>query len=177
MQTLSLIESLKPKFIESIGDVQLEYYSLQIGQGTVHSFFVSLVNSTELETKWRVISNFLALNFQNKLESDFEIWNMYLFYKLSEKIENDLKYQIENDIFSCRKIIVEGQFLNQEIINEHIFNSDLSIEMNAKIQPAFQSNEIIWKALENKIPNKKISYPDEAAFQQIYNTLKKLDEN
>lgn len=172
MELLSQIEDLKSRFDEVFNPISLEYKLTQISEGKIHSFFISAASSYDLGKEWRKISNFIAVNFQNQLENDFEIWNIYIFYKINFFIENSLKYQIENDIFSSRKIIIEDQISNEEIICEHIINSDLTIEIN-KLKEEFRYNPTIWNILKDKVPKKKITEEDKKAFKEIVEYIKK----
>jgi hypothetical protein len=167
-----LIEHLKNKFVVQFEKYELEYLPENIVQGKIHSFFVQFTSANELEKRWREMSNFIALHFQSVLENKFEIWNIYLFFKMPVRIENALKYMIENDTFSSRKILIECNFANQEIINEHILNTDLSLGEKHRSDNNFEKNSTIWEALKDKPIKKIISAADETAFENIFNAVK-----
>ena len=61
-----------------------------------------------LRTQWRPLRNKLAEERQMEPMDDFERWNFYLFYVVEDKseINRSLKYEIEHDTVSSRKIIV-----------------------------------------------------------------------
>jgi hypothetical protein len=166
------IKDLKSKFSEYFRNYELEYEPVNFELGNIHSFFILFSATNELENNWREISNFIALHFQSKLENKFEIWNIYLFFKMPAKVESPLKYLIENDTFSSRKIIIEAEASNEAIINEHIMNTDLLFGERNTDENIFQKNTTIWEALKDKPNTKKVSPSDMEAFENISNLIK-----
>lgn len=68
-----------------------------------------LMNVNELCAKWKDIRDELASKWQMGNLDDFERWNFYLFYVVENKskIDRTLKYEIEHDTVSSRKIIID----------------------------------------------------------------------
>ena len=66
------------------------------------------MSEEELRVKWRKIRNSIAEKYQLEDIDDFERWNFYLFYVVNDKrkLNRSLKYEIEHDTISSRKIIV-----------------------------------------------------------------------
>lgn len=66
------------------------------------------MNVDELCAKWKDIRDELASEWQMRNLDDFERWNFYLFYVVENKsnIDRSLKYKIEHDTVSSRKIII-----------------------------------------------------------------------
>lgn len=62
----------------------------------------------ELRETWRNYRNDFAVEFQTDDIDEFERWNFYLFYVVDNKnaIDRSLKYEIEHDTISSRKIVV-----------------------------------------------------------------------
>ncbi len=118
------------------------------------SVFIIKVNTseTEFENKWKSITKEIAFGYQTKIETEFLKWNMYIIFVCEENISKDLKYKIENNKFSCRKIL-EDNFsgnLNSEdvrkaLIEKHITNTDLILDSVRE-----------YKEAENYIPKTKI---------------------
>lgn len=91
----------------------------------------------------------------------------------NNSIDNDLKYQIENDTFSSRKIVIEGIFDLQKIIEKHILNSDINIESSPIIESDFASNPIIFSQLVDIEVKLKVTDPLKEAHSKIINAIKK----
>lgn len=61
-----------------------------------------------LRNRWIDIRDELASEWQMRNLDDFERWNFYLFYVVEDKskIDRSLKYKIEHDTVSSRKLII-----------------------------------------------------------------------
>lgn len=70
----------------------------------------------ELKETWRNYRNDFALEYQTDDIDEFERWNFYLFYVVDNKnaIDRNLKYEIEHDTISSRKIVVCKDELQDE---------------------------------------------------------------
>lgn len=84
----------------------------------VDVFITRPLNHNDLREKWKDIRNDIAEN-QRFIDDEFERWNHYLFYLAEEDAVNDipLKYQIEHDTISSRKIVI-----STKEYGEHDFN-------------------------------------------------------
>lgn len=122
---------------------------VNIGENKAYVFFVKITNSV-LSESWEEISDFIALYFQNDLTSEFERWNIYLFFLVPEEIDQDLKYKIENDTFSSRKILIEGRTDIDEIIDEYILAKSISLEFVEKTEKNFEPDPLIEVILKGK---------------------------
>jgi len=176
MSSLSDHEVLKSVLDNDFPTVEVNYLVKEFG-GNIHLFFLKFKNEQDLTAKWRKLSNAIAVYFQSKLPDEFGKWNTYLFYMLDRAVLPDLKYKIENDTFSSRKIVVETSLTEDAIITQHVTNSDLILKAKAdsNVAPAeFEKNEIIAAALDNKKISGKRSYTQDAkaALSLIEKTLK-----
>ena len=74
------------------------------------------LSEDELRETWRNYRNDFAVEFQTDDIDEFERWNFYLFYVVDDKnaIDRDLKYEIEHDTISSRKIVVSKDELEDE---------------------------------------------------------------
>ena len=150
----------------------MSYEPIPLGLGNAHAFFIKM-EDVLLNEVWKDMRNFIAIKFQNNLSVEFDRWNVYIFYIASTFIDNDLKYQIENDTFSSRKIVIEGVFDLQKIIEEHILNSDITIDSTPISESNFTPNPIIYNQLENLEVKSKVTDALKAAHLKIKNIIKK----
>jgi len=156
--------------------------AIQLGEGKVHAVFVEIDEELYLKDNWIAITNTIALHFQSKFKEDFERWNLYLFFLLpkSLKIKDELKYTIENDTFSSRKIIDVAEASIDMLIQKHIHNN-LTLVASDKFVKAterFEYNSIILSALKNKIIKRTNILPDEQmkTYDELFDKLNKEDE-
>jgi hypothetical protein len=81
---------------------------------------------------WRAIQNMVAVYHQHS--GDFDAWNMYLAFVSAENVPIWEKYEIENNKFSARKIVLDGlqeiPNIDQLIIEleKQLLGSDLTLE-------------------------------------------------
>lgn len=70
-------------------------------------FITHPLGHEQLMEEWEAIRNEVA-NCQSGVEDEFERWNHYLFYLVEDEVMRDtnLKYKIEHDTISSRKILV-----------------------------------------------------------------------
>ena len=81
----------------------------------VDVFFTRLLDEETLTSRWKEIRNCVALN-QLDLDDEFERWNFYLFYVVDNKaIDINLKYEIEHDTISSRKMVVNATTVDDEL--------------------------------------------------------------
>lgn len=177
MTASSQLETLNSRFTEIFPVTGMEYKLVTVGNGIVHAFFITVKDAEELTSVWRKASNFLALNFQSRLEDDFQVWNLYVFFRIGVPVDNDLKYQVENDTFSSRKIIVGLDQTNTEVVAEHILNSDLRITAQKTEGEIFEHDPILWQILKDKAPNKIVTEEHKKLFKRITDKIRPADEN
>jgi|TARA_R110002074_G_scaffold106578_1_gene230153 hypothetical protein len=175
MSNSSLSGKIKETFAEQFSEYSLIYEKVDLGNGKAHAFLVDLATEKELETIWQPIGNFIALHFQNKLEDQFERWNLYLFFKLSSPIQKSLKYKIENDTFSSRKIILEEKVDFHSAIDNHILNKLDNIGVKKLgIEKSLEHNPILLKELRGKTLRKIKTTPEAStSYNRIVEIIKK----
>lgn len=92
-------------------------------QGTFQLYIFSALFETAhaLETLWEALNDDIAVDFQSTLTVDVESWNIYIIYLVNAQVSKELKYKIEQDKFSCRKLVFDNfskekwkEFLNNE---------------------------------------------------------------
>jgi hypothetical protein len=115
---------------------QMQFMLLNAGNSEYISCFVCKVDKEDtLAQHWSHIASLIAANYQAQLDDELAIWNIYLVFVLAGQIDKPLKYQIENDKFSMRKIILDDYqwpFENEgkliELLNNEILGHDIEFE-------------------------------------------------
>lgn len=166
--TDDLQTALKNKF----SDILFEYREINFG-GTIPAFFINIKDEENLRAQWKAVTEFIAINFQSSLKNEFSVWNVYLFFVTPDVISDELKYAIENDTFSSRKIVITPELEIDAIIKEQILNTDLSITPTIVKQEAqFAPNSIVWEYLNQIPPKKKVTEEITAGLNLIIEKLK-----
>lgn len=172
MEEYSLNPSLQAILEADFSNIPVSYSIVPMGEGKAHAFFINYFDENLMQKTWRKISNAIAVYFQSTLEEDFGKWNTYIFYKINKEIGKELKYKIENDTFSSRKILVESEISPDNIIAEHILNSNLTIIKSPSVESEFKKNDIICEALDGRtVKNKR---RDTSIAEYV---LKKIEES
>ena len=154
----------------------IETSTVEMEKGRVHCIFIKIPEERFLIENWKSITNSIALNYQNYLETSFEKWNIYLFFLLQEKLADlNLKYTIENNTFSSCKIIEDAALSPEALIKKHI-NNELTFKEDKKrsIDSDFTYDPFIYSVLKDKkLKNKKIlTKPLEEAYDQLITKIK-----
>lgn len=174
MSNLSISESTQSEFSKIADGISLAYLPVHMGSAVAHAFFVTYKIANSVSNSWRKAANFIAINYQANIENAFGRWNCYLFFQVSESLTLELKYQIENDTFSTRKIVIVGDISCDEIINQHILNRDLQITITSgQEQQGFVNDELLWSLLDGRVLKvKKRTAAAEDTFDELYEALK-----
>lgn len=161
-EKLDFLDELYPTFNPLLSKIEF------IGTVSVFSFIFDSENM--LSQNWESITGTIASYYQSKIEDkgrDFECWNIYILFIVKEEVSTQLKYKIENDKFSSRKIVQDkmSNSINADLISqliwEHIVNSDLDISEPAEIiestsiDSTYSTSSKIYQLIENS--NLKIS--------------------
>lgn len=140
------------KLEKSFPDFKINTYKcLNKTKSVFNIFCLTTEKQNLLLAEWENIVSNVAGNFQIDFETEFEKWNLYIMFFVKEKCSKALKYKIENDKFSSRKIVIDN-FTGIEndyskIIKSRIFNLDLSISLDIKTK----KNTFIEKPLSKKL--------------------------
>lgn len=101
------------------------------GDDSISCFVHWVENSELLENYWSKIASLIAVEYQANLTSVFSSWNIYLVFICQTAVERSLRYRIENDRFSMRKIVIdERNYTESEVIdfmNNEVFCVDLDL--------------------------------------------------
>lgn len=96
----------------------------------IYCFSVEVENEKVLEEVWEEITNSIAIHFQTKLPKDIEVWNIYVAFMVSGIVSKELKYQVEQDKFSTRKLVFECITEKEKIpetIERKLFSIDTTV--------------------------------------------------
>lgn len=144
------------KFTENFPEISLDHHTANFKDKAANVFHIKIDTEDRLRNKWKQISNFIAMNFQRHLNDEFEQFNMYLFYNLASQVSKELKYSIENDLFSSRKIIITEEEDFNKVLADHVVNSLSSFDNTQKDLPMeYSQNKIIKETLVGKKLRKK----------------------
>ena len=91
---------------------------------TVDIFVTESMSVAELAVEWKMIRDDIALTYQRSLTDDFERWNFYLFYVIEdiESLPRNLKFKIEHNTLSSRKIIISVKEIEGKDIPEYLIH-------------------------------------------------------
>ncbi|EJL6845478.1 hypothetical protein NMS89_003592, partial [Vibrio cholerae] len=85
----------------------IDFYALSSNDRL--SFITCIVcvceNSQDVIENWRTIQNMVAVYYQHS--GVFDAWNMYLAFVCNEEVSILDKYEIENNKFSARKLVLD----------------------------------------------------------------------
>lgn len=167
-----LTDEMQVVIKNKLSDILFEYREINFG-GIIPVFFINIKDEKILENQWKTITEFIAVHFQSSLRNEFSVWNIYLFFILEKEVKDDLKYIIENDTFSSRKIIIFPQLDIVSIIQEHIKNDDTVVQSIDEFEEApFQPNSDVWEILNGISYKKKITDDLKVGLEQIINKIK-----
>lgn len=143
------------EFIEKVKDAfPVNYLSIgEIGWGgNILVAIVQFDSIDSLKSQWKQFNSFISAELLPLKRDEFSKWNFYVFY-ISKEADKELKYEIENNKFSSRKIVVkncsdeiDNEFI-ELIIKEHITN-EISVDItNERKVEKFERNATIDNAL------------------------------
>lgn len=98
----------------------------------INCFVCNVENENTLISSWKDITGLIAGFFQSALDDELSIWNIYLIFCANFEVQESLKYEIENNRFSMRKMVTSETSWDagcgiDEFINQEILCSDLKL--------------------------------------------------
>lgn len=172
-----LTDELQSLIKKKLSDIPFEYREIIFG-GIIPAFFINIKEEETLSNRWKAITEYIAVHFQSSLRNEFSVWNIYLFFILEQEIKDDLKYIIENDTFSSRKIVISPKQNIESIIQEHIKNDDTEIKSIIGFEESpFQPNSDVWEILNRISYKKKITDDIKSGLDEIIRELKKVEND
>ncbi|RZK05825.1 MAG: hypothetical protein EOO43_21960 [Flavobacterium sp.] len=109
------IEDISEGFAQQFPSVVISHETVPFMESKANAFFVTYTNEVDLAESWFKVSNYIAIYFVSKIDTEFEKWNTYLFYRCNTGIPRQVQYKIENDTFGSRKICINNDETNSEI--------------------------------------------------------------
>lgn len=152
---LEIFEEIKKSF-------ELKY--LTIGKvhfgGEVIVCVVKFNDEISFRNHWKEFNSYLTAKFIPTIKDDYSKWNFYVFYFSGSAVDKSLKYEIENNKFSSRKIVIENcELITDDKINyeisEHITNDNIQINVESKQISTFKKNASLAKILDKLSLKKK----------------------
>jgi len=131
--------------IRNFPEQEFEHEQIKYG-GIINAIFIKSNSEELLENTWEKIRNMIGVYFQTKLKTEFEVWNLYLFFISPIAISKGLKYHIEHDTVSSRKIVIdEHKMLGTDnfkkiLFEEHITNDNLKIKVSKTVNSSFSKS-------------------------------------
>ena len=138
--------------------------------GSSHNLYIAITTSLRhkgLAESWRDIRDEIMTKWQDTITDDFSRWNFYLFYVVEnlDKLDGSLRYQIEHDMVSSRKILVDRSDYNKDadlyetVVRKYI-NYDVTEgeEEDGDILPFGKSNEVVQLIKNIKDENQRNCY-------------------
>lgn len=171
---------IKEIFKNDFSETTVEITTVELERGVTHCIFLQIPNEKFLLENWKAITNSIALNYQKHLETSFEKWNIYLFFLTSQAIVDiDLKYTIENNTFSSRKIIEDASLSKETLIKKHV-NNELTLEADVIRSETvdFSYDPIIYDVLKDKRIKKKNILPEQLnlAYDELITKFREEEE-
>lgn len=148
----NILEILTERYPHHTFDLEQATYG-----GNINGFFIFSSDEAALLEDWENIRNTIGVYFQSKLDSEFEIWNIYLFFITELPISSELKHKIEHDTVSSRKIVIDNHASRTEefkkhVFSEHITNSNLLICDPTTNINGFARDETLAGLLDSAVP-------------------------
>ncbi|MCU4158401.1 hypothetical protein J1N10_20685 [Carboxylicivirga sp. A043] len=157
---------------------------LSIGEicwgGNILVAIVEFKDFETMTTQWKNFNSFISAELLTLKKDEFSKWNFYVFY-LSKEANKELKYEIENNKFSSRKIVLEdypSELDNDNILNivrNHITNEDILKIVESPEKSSIIRNSLIDNAINMfESPSKKSDYAEysKSILKQIEKSLR-----
>jgi hypothetical protein len=145
--------------------------------GIVPIIFVRFSGIDALAKTWKDFNSYVAAEYMTLIKNEYSKWNFYIFYLSAENVEKQVKYEIENNKFSSRKIVIENVNSISEkdinfLISEHITNDNIQIGVENKQSLKFKKNTSLSKILDKLNLSKKSEDDLQNALDSIEKTYK-----
>ncbi|EHI99055.1 hypothetical protein CDLVIII_2409 [Clostridium sp. DL-VIII] len=95
----------------------------------IYIYTITVEDEAKLNEIWEAFVSDIAVYVQSELTKNIEVWNIYTIFFVKKKIGYSIKYKIEEDRYSTRKIVIDNYDNEQyskkseeNIINEKLFD-------------------------------------------------------
>lgn len=118
-----LVALASPALRAAVGNVRFSCWEKVAPQFTLYLFTLLVEDGQEIINTWEGITNNIASEFQASLSKQVEIWNIYVVILSRNRLGKELKYRIEQNKYSSRKLVFDGfeaQEWNQLLAEEKV---------------------------------------------------------
>lgn len=132
---MNLLASTKDIDFLTTSFPEMKFMLLDTGVvGSISCFVCWIDNENLLSYRWSHVASLIAVEYQSVLEDESAVWNIYLCFICPFQVNKNLKYEIENNKFSMRKIVVDGTIFDNDTdviqyLNDEILGHDLEISV------------------------------------------------
>ncbi|TLS82395.1 hypothetical protein FD722_08915 [Photobacterium damselae subsp. damselae] len=109
-------------FSDLVPDYDIRKFVLSCHMTTsakVNAFCLVFEKESDLKEQWEDIADVLNYEYLSTNETtEFERWNNYLIFVVTDEISLETKYEIENDKFYMRKLVIELSTESEEMLKE-----------------------------------------------------------
>lgn len=141
-------------------DIDIVIGNLVFG-GNIPIIFVKFRDNNKLAECWQDFNNFTTAEYLLPLKDEFSKWNAYLFYLADRNVPKSLKYEIENNKFSTRKMVIDftdktfDENTLEDILSKYILNEGINYNVRQQNIEPFTKDAIINNALNNESSKKE----------------------
>jgi len=183
------LETGKVEFLGAYSSLNPRLSRIEFG-GTVSVFSFVFETENSLSDNWEFITSLIGAYYQSEFENEeneFERWNIYILFLVKEPISTQLKYKIENDKFSCRKIVQDkiadySDNIIYQLIEEHIISKDLNNctfenQEASNRNSSYVNNSEIYKLIEGSNLKTFSKGADKNGLENLYQQIIKEVKN
>lgn len=129
-----LVALTSPALRAAVGNMRFSCWEKVAPQFTLYLFTLLVEDGQEIMDSWETITNNIASEFQASLSKQVEIWNIYVVILSKNRLGKELKYRIEQNKYSSRKLVFDGfeaqewnQLLTEETVATFLNNKLFSL--------------------------------------------------
>jgi len=155
------------RLLQEFEFTNVSYFEALVANSNLQAFHCHFDSHSNMEEYWLQWVNYLTGEVLSKQGRSFQRTNTYVIFSCSEKISKELRYTIENNKFSVRKLVLVGDtsqitpsevitYLNQKILISDIeIDSADSVRLPLKLSPL--SEELLKDFANSKLKDQRDS--------------------
>jgi hypothetical protein len=152
LDKLQEIEILKKEF----KDFDISVVEVQSLHNAIVTFAL-FPDENSMKDNWEKITNSIAAYIQGQIDDVFIKWNLYLLLLCKTNVSKGIKYEIENEKFCCRKIVIENfskenlsDKAKNKLISSKITMEDIGVKNTDNKSPVNYISQIpFWNIIKN----------------------------
>lgn len=111
--------------------IEVEHFKKNLGMYDANIICYQFASEEDLKKYWNEAVNNVAIHIQSKVKKMIEAYNIYIFFFMPNNIDKSLVYEIEQDKYSSRKIVVNRVMPDsrqelEELVEEKLFSFVIS---------------------------------------------------